>query len=457
MMKIAIIGKPNVGKSTLFNRLCAKNLAIVSEISGTTRDYKEYKAKLYDFNFIAIDTAGLSTYKAIKTPNDSSLLSEKITDYTKKAISISDITLFLLDGKCGISADDIIIAKMLRRSGKKYILVINKSECEGDLQSSDIYSLGLGDSVFISALHNSGMDALYNAIRTIASDFVDYDIENVQNKKEKSELSIAIVGKPNAGKSTLFNALLGENRSIVSVIAGTTRDCIEQHFTINQSIATIVDTAGVRRSSKVQDDIESVALGQSITSIRRSSVILLLIDATSALTNQDLSIARIAINEGKVLILVINKIDLVSDKKLLKQTIKFSVGYNFSDVCDIPIVYISSMEKYGIDLLIDTILQKFAAWQKFCTTSKLNEWLHSAVEKHSPPKISNNKRLKLKYITQKAIRPPTFNIFTNLASKIPHSYEKYLSKSLGQYFDIKGVPIRFNTSHSPNPYVNRKK
>lgn len=456
--KVAIIGRPNVGKSTLFNKLCGKRLSIASNIPGTTRDYKEYSAVLDNIHFIAVDTAGWEEKCRVLDANDSSCVRDKMIHYTKRALSVVDVVLFLLDGQSHLTSDDIALMRLVRKSGKVVVVVVNKSEGCRVLEEDEIHRLGVVlEPVFISALHGYNLDGLRNVMGGVMRDVVEKysasaQVPFVQREHNKAEFSIAIVGRPNVGKSTLFNTLLDAERAITSDVAGTTRDCIEQSVKINGKTVSLTDTAGVRRRGKVVDIVEGAALGQSITAIRRSSVILLIMDATDVFTKQDIAIAKIAINEGKPLILVVNKVDLVENKILLRKAMKESVECNFPDVYAVPTVYVSALGKRGMSNLIDITFKAFRAWQQSFSTSMLNEWLSSVTAKHLPRRTSSGLRTKLKYITQKATKPPTFMVFSNTDS-IPAAYTRYMRKSLAQSFDMRGIPIRFIFGKAKNPYA----
>jgi GTPase len=502
-LQIALIGKPNVGKSTLFNRLCRKKLAIVCSQPGTTRDYKKYKASLYDLDFVAIDTAGwdnvlhrTNTNKKLNKNNhahnvQTPQMLDLILTQTQNAINIADVILFLIDGRCELTSDDITLLEVTRRSNKPAILVVNKNDGKMILQDSEIYKLGGGISepIYVSALQGHGMEELYEALNPYKKDFSseshttsdhiktqntnitevkeDNDSYNAQdkddtnpdntNKTTNSDISLAIVGRPNVGKSTLFNALIGIERAIITDTPGTTRDCFEEKSEVSGQQLTIIDTAGIRRTGKISDEIENQSVGQSITAIRRSNVVLLLIDATDIIKNQDTATAKIAINEGKTIILVVNKIDLVQDKTTLQKTMKEFTSYNFPKIYAVPIIYISAEKKRGIRSLTQKILDRYNAWQQHFTTRALNKWLEDATQKHTPPLTSAGKRLKLKYITQKTNKPPTFIIFANIPAKLPPSYLQYLRRSIAKHFDLQGIPVRLVLQGSDNPYVKRKK
>lgn len=483
-LRVVIVGKPNVGKSTLFNRLCGKKLAIACDHPGTTRDYREYVAHFGGLTFTAVDTAGweFGRHKEVESVTNvlrdgdacCGVIRKMALMQVEKAIASADVIMFVVDAVSGISQDDVELARLIRKSGKSLLLIVNKTDGDGSVTpeiTCGIYELGFGqDPVFISALHGCGIDGLYGVLckmlramvcdgQSHGGEITKYKHDQIGRshaltvKQKAADLSVAIVGRPNVGKSTLFNVLVGEERAIVSDIAGTTKDCIEQNTVVAEKMLIITDTAGMRRRGRIEGEVEDIALSQSITAIRRSSVILLVMDATQVLTHQDIAIAKIAINEGKAIIFVINKVDLVVDKSSLQRTIMCTVEHNLRDVCSIPVVYISAIQHNGIAHLVDTIFLQFKAWGQLFSTSELNRWLSLVVEKHMPPRMAGGRRLKLKYITQKATRPPTFIIFSNFCGHFSHHYKKYVYKSLSKHFGLDGIPIRLLMNKAANPYV----
>lgn len=442
LLKFAIIGKTNVGKSTLFNRLCGRKLAITSPIAGVTRDRKEYPASLHDLNFLIIDTAGWENESKTEIK---SLMMEQ----TQAGIEDAQIILFTVDARACLSADDLDIAHLIRKHNKPTILIANKSESKITITSNELYSLGFGEPVFISAEHNLGFDALYGAIKELS----ESDLLKTEEVGTAVDLFLAIAGRPNVGKSTIFNKLLGWDRNIVCDEAGTTRDAISYDIQFQGNNISLIDTAGMRKKSKVHEEVEGLSLAQTITAIRRSNVVALIMDVTQALEHQDLSIAQIAINEGKGLLLVFNKCDLSDELKIVQDDIRHFLEHTFKSISNIPVIYTTATEGRNVSRILSTALEIRAALMTKLTTGVLNQWLKNVTAKHTPPLTSSGRRLKLKYMTQTGIKPPTFRIFTNI-SDVPGHYERYLENALRADFQLIGIPIRIQFKTTDNPYAN---
>lgn len=453
--KVLLIGRPNVGKSTLFNRLCGKRIAIVDDMPGVTRDVKMHPAELDDLKFIAMDTAGWTSEDDLGVEPR---LQSVMTSTTERAILEASIILFVVDGIGGITPEDIAFADKVRKSQKDTILLVNKSEA-GDKRTNaiknDLYKLGLGEPVYISAMHGTGLEDLYVRLYDLAP---QNDEEIINSEDLDDTIKISIVGRPNVGKSTMFNCLLGRERAIVSDIAGTTRDSITDDLEITLDETTkkvlLIDTAGMRRKNKIVEDIESRSLGQSITAIRRSNVVVLVMDANAPFEKQELTIARIAINEGKALVFAVNKIDLLERDIRDKIAVKLEeVSYDYLEGIEkVPVVYLSALEGKYINFLLKTVVQVHGKWQTEISTGQLNKWLKDVTTSKMPPLMKSRKvPIKIKYITQKATQPPTFLVFAN-TTKIPISYVRYMKRSLARRFNIEGIPIRFIIKTSDNPY-----
>lgn len=456
--KVLLIGRPNVGKSTLFNRLCGKRIAIVDDMPGVTRDIKMHYAELDDLQFIAMDTAGWTSEDDLGVdPRLQSLMSNT----TEGAISEANVILFVVDGIGGITVEDIGFADKVRKTHKDVIVLVNKSEA-GDKRTkadkNDLYKLGLGDPVYISAMHGTGLEDLYMRLSELLPK--SEDVEEFTPAEELDEsIKISIVGRPNVGKSTLFNCLLGRQRSIVSDVSGTTRDAItdeiEIEFNESPRQLVLIDTAGMRKKSKIDEDIESRALGQSITAIRRSNVVVLVMDATAPFEKQDLTIAKIAVNEGKGLVFAVNKIDLL-DRDIRQQIAQKldEIAYNYLESIEqIPIVYLSALEGKYIHLLLQNTVKIFDRWQTQISTGQLNKWLKDVTTSRMPPLMKSRKvPISIKYMTQKSTQPPTFMLFAN-TTKIPTSYIRYMKRSLARRFNMEGIPIRLYIKTTNNPYV----
>lgn len=455
--KILLIGRPNVGKSTLFNRLCGRKIAIVDDMPGVTRDVKIHPAELYGLNFLAIDTAGWTSNDDLGVePRLQSLMSNT----TEDAILSANIILFVVDGINGITIEDVNFANKVRKTHKPIILLVNKSEA-GDRRTqatqNDLYKLGLGDPIYISAMHGTGLENLYTELCNLLPN--NEVIENIEENKNNIKLSI--VGRPNVGKSTMFNHLLGKQRSIVSEVSGTTRDAITDYIELEFSESTrklvLIDTAGMRRKSKIDEDLESRSLGQSITAIRRSNVVIVVMDATIPFEKQDLTIAKIAINEGKGLVFAVNKIDLLERDIRDKIAEKLNeISYNYLESIEgIPIIYISALQGKYMNLLLKNVVTIFDRWKREISTGQLNKWLKDVTSSKAPPLMKSRKvPINIKYMTQKSSQPPTFMLFAN-TTKIPVSYIRYMKRSLARRFDMEGIPIRFNIKTTHNPYIKK--
>jgi GTP-binding protein len=445
-INVALVGRPNVGKSTLFNRLVGAKHAIVEDIPGVTRDYKEALASLSeDVVMNVIDTAGLD--------NASDQLAINMTKQTLAITSNVDVILFIIDGQTGITNIDMEFAKLIRKFGLKTIVVVNKLESNKyDHNFHEAHKLGFEDMIAISAAHGENMVELYRYL-------IDYSQNNDLTEEEeesKAELQLAIVGKPNAGKSTLLNALLGYARALTDNVAGTTRDSISHKIQYNERKIKIVDTAGIRKRANIQDNLEKMAVSEAMHALKFAQVAIILIDATHPLEKQDLFIIDQAIKEGRAIVMGINKIDLLSEKEL--QNLKDELSYQFSKkvhfVKKIPIVYLSAINKQNIHSLLNKAIEIFPKWSKRITTHKLNEWLRMAINESPIPLANDGRAIKIKYITQHKSRPPTFLLFVNRPEELKQHYVQYLQNSLSNYFDLAQIPIRIILRKQKNPYIN---
>lgn len=440
---ISIIGKPNVGKSTIFNKLCGKRLAITDDRPGVTRDAKIYPAKLGELTFNLVDTAGIE-----KSVN---ILTDKMLEHTLKSIENSDLVLFTIDARNGLNSTDVELANKVRKYNKPILLIANKSEGKTNTTDAELYKLGFGEPIYLSAEHNLGFNELYIAL-TNAFKKLDKPEESLSDALNESNLKLAILGRPNVGKSTLFNAILGFERSIVSDVSGTTRDSISHIIPYKEHTIELVDTAGMRRKVRIDDKIEELSVVESINALRRAHVVALVIDATQPLENQDLSIANLAIQEGKAMILVVNKCDLIEDRKKFINELEYLAEKSLTDIKGIPIILISAKENYNIQAIFKEALKVEKPWKQEVSTGVLNDWLSRETERHIPPIASNGRRIRMKYIVQTATKPPTFTIFCNVPEKLPKSYTRYLDHSLRDHFGFFGVPIRIKYRKNANPY-----
>ena len=446
-LTVAIIGRPNVGKSTLFNRLVGKRLALVDSTPGVTRDRREGEARLGDLRFHVIDTAGLEDAAA-----DS--LEARMHAQTERALADADVALMLIDARAGVTPLDAHFATWLRSQQRPVILVANK--CEGKAAESglfDSYSLGLGDPVPISAEHGQGMADLFDALAPHADEAEERDKSDPDADGERP-LMMAIVGRPNVGKSTIVNRLVGEDRVLTGPEAGITRDAITVSWTYRGRAIRLVDTAGLRRRAKVTGKLEGLAGSDAMRSIRFAQVVVLVLDAEAALEKQDLTIARKVVEEGRALVLAINKWDLVRERKETLKRIRERIEDSLPQVRGIPMVTFSALTGRDLGTLLPAVLATYDVWNKRIGTGPLNRWL-AGVTEHHPPPLASGRRVRLRYITQAKSRPPTFALFVSRPEELPESYTRYLVNGLRETFDLPGVPIRLFTRKGKNPYADQ--
>jgi GTP-binding protein len=441
-LKIALVGRPNVGKSTLFNRIIGKKHAIVDDRPGVTRDRREGEGKVGPLSCIVYDTPGLEEA-------ESGSLESRMMQQTDAAVADSDIVLFMVDARAGILPDDKHFAKWLRARNKPVILAVNKAEGKNAYADSQLYKLGFKEMVFISAEHGEGFAELYDALASFEA-----STGKGGNKDYIPQLNIAIVGRPNAGKSTLINALVKQDRVLTGPEAGITRDAISINWVYKGRAIKLVDTAGIRKKYKKSDKLEQLAVADSFRAIQYAQVVCLLIDATIPLEAQDIAIANKVLEEGRSLIIAINKWDLVTNKEEYTKYIKEKIEDDAYQLKGLPIVFLSALHSKKLDNMLDTAFEVFDKWSTKVPTGGLNRWLEMALHQHTPPLSSTGKAVKIKYITQIKIHPPTFILFTNYPKDIPEHYMRYLNKSLREHFDILDVPIRMSARKSgKNPYV----
>ena len=448
---VVLVGRPNVGKSTLFNRLIQRRAAIIKDIPGVTRDRREGDGKLGDLNFRVIDTAGLEDL------NGESLES-RIMQQTKLAIHHADTVLFLIDGRAGVTPTDQHISKLMHESGKKTILILSKCEgSAGDSTIPDAWSLGFGTPIPISAEHAEGLGDLYEALLSNFNEIYTNDVENsetIQKKSQLSPLRIAIVGRPNVGKSTLLNRIVGEERVITGPESGLTRDSISVEWNFKGRRVMLVDTAGLRRRSRIVDGLEKLSAADSRRSIEKSEVVIIMFDGSLEPSKQVFSIAALAINEGRAPIVVLNKWDSVQNPKLQLKNYKELITRTLSQAKGISVIPISALSGSGVELLIPSVIKVHNCWNQRVATSALNRWLAETLDNHPPP-LSAGRRIRLRYITQVKSRPPTFALFCNLPGELPESYSRYLVNNLRERFSLPGIPIRLNLKKGQNPYVQK--
>ena len=445
---VAIVGRPNVGKSTLFNRLVGKKHAIVDDMPGVTRDWKEGVAHIGSLSFKVIDTAGLE-----EDAKDE--MGKKIKQVTINALDHADLIIFVTDAKPGITNEDLLFARWLRRNPKKTVLLANKCESSNTaVFVEDYYRLGLGEPVFISAEHGLGMIDLFNLINEEFEEF-SKEQEAIRKSGEKREaISIAIVGRPNAGKSTLVNQLLKTERMVTGEMPGITRDSISIDYEFNNQAIKLIDTAGIKKKSSIKNDLEEMTYEDSKRAIRFAHTVILTMDATNAFESQDIAIANMAIAEGRPIVLAINKWDKIEDKSRYNNALVDSINKLLPEIKDAPIIYISALNGHNVNLMMQAALDSYANWNIRIPTRKLNAWLHEKIIAHPLPLGPNARRVRIKYITQHNIRPPAFVLFSNLPNDIGDTYLRYLANGLKESFELKGVPIRLHTKKTDNPYDN---
>jgi len=452
---IAIIGRPNVGKSTLFNRLVGRRLALVDDRPGVTRDLREGSARLGDLTFTAIDTAGLEDA-------DDDSLPGRMRRLTERAIAEADACLFLIDARAGVMALDRELAVLLRRSGRPVILAANKSE--GRAAESgfwDAFELGLGDPIPLSAEHGEGLGELHAALRPIAAvaearaDATAFDADATDDPlAERRAMQIAIAGRPNAGKSTLINTLAGQDRLLTGPEAGLTRDAISVPITWGGRRFRVWDTAGLRKKAKVQETLDRLSTGDALRAIRFAEVVVVLMEADAAFETQDLRIADLAEREGRAVVLAVNKWDIAEDRQALQKELRLRAEELLPQLRGVPVVTLSGLTGRGLDRLREAIERMHALWNTRITTSKLNDWLAAQVEAHAPP-APRGRRLRLRYMTQVRTRPPGFVIFCSRPDDLPDAYRRYLVNGLRRDFGLDGVPIRLTLRKGENPYAKK--
>ena len=453
---IAIIGRPNVGKSTLFNRLVGQKLALVDDEPGVTRDRREGQARLYDLDFTIIDTAGLDE-------GAKGSLTARMQEQTETAIELADALMFVIDARVGLTPTDRAFADFARKANKPVVLVANKAEGRhGEIGAMESYALGLGDPVQISAEHGEGMGDLHEALSALVPETPEEDDE-LEDDEDISEeeaaqrpIRVAIVGRPNAGKSTLINHLLGEERLLTSPEAGTTRDSIAVEITWHGRQFRVFDTAGLRRRSRIEEKLEKLSVADALRAVRFAEVVVMMMDAQNKFEEQDLRIADLIEREGRAIVIAVNRWDLVERKPNQISQLRTDADHWLPQVKGAPIVAVSGLMGEGIDRLMTAIQEAYAVWNRRLPTSALNRWFEQAIQANPPPAVSG-RRLKLNYITQVKARPPSFVLFCSRADAIPRSYLRYLINSLRETFDLPGTPIRITLREKANPFAHKRK
>lgn len=463
-MKVAIIGRPNVGKSTLFNRLAGRKVAIVHDKPGVTRDRRETPTKLRDMNLTIIDTAG---YEYSKEDN----IEKRMWEQTKRAIEDADVCLFLFDSRDGLQPYDEHFAQLLRQMHRPVILLANK--CEGKLQEDSIgeaYKLGFGQPIPFSAEHGLGMQDLYEALhehyvklnpkdktaeKSEENPTTDNGMEEISEEAwKKRTIQLAIVGRPNVGKSTLVNALLQDERMLTGPEAGVTRDAITTAWEYQGRKINLVDTAGLRKQSRVSDSLEKMSAASTKRAAFLAQVVVLVLDADAVLDKQDLTIARQVLDEGRALVIAVNKWDVANRKEALDQ-LNYKLRTSLTQAEGVPTVTISALKGEGLEKLMRAVFKVYDRWNIRIPTSPLNKWFADVTDNNPPPLGKNNRRIKLRYITQAKTRPPAFFIFSSNPEGLPDSYLRYLINNLRETFDMGGIPIRITVRKGNNPYQDK--
>ena len=446
-LRVAIVGRPNVGKSTLFNRLAGRNLAIVDDRPGVTRDRRFGTGRIGDIDLELIDTAGFEDV-------DDQSLEARMQTQTEKAIDEADLSLFVVDAREGVTPHDRVFAEILRRRGRPVILIANKAEGRaGESGILDAFSLGLGEPVPLSAEHGEGISDLYTAILQAAPEGPDDDEdEDDEAGGEEKPIRIAVVGRPNAGKSTLVNRLIGEERLLTGPEAGITRDAIPVDWEWDGRRVRLVDTAGLRRKAKVQEKLEKLSTQDSLRAIKFAEVVLLVMDAQNAFETQDLQIADLAEREGRAVVYVLAKWDLVESPQARLKELEEQAAQALPQLRGSPVVALSAETGRGLDKLMPAVLKVHRDWSTKVKTRDLNDWLKLIVQRHPPPAV-NGKRVNPKYMAQTKARPPTFVLFATRADQLPDSYRRYMVNGIRQAFDLPGVPIRLTVKSGSNPFA----
>lgn len=469
MFTLAIIGRPNVGKSTLFNRMAGKKLAIVDDTPGVTRDWREAEGHLFDRALRIIDTAGLE-----ESFDDS--IQGRMRQQTEAALKEADAILFMIDGRAGLTPLDKHFALWLRKQKKPLILAANKCENEKTVASNiaEAYGLGFGDPITLSAEHGTGMEDLYHALSPYFPEEDEEEItenenhENLDNlddiegkedfefKQEEDDpekpIKIAIVGRPNVGKSTLLNAIVNEQRVMTGPEAGITRDAIAVNWEYEGRSFKLVDTAGIRKKSKVKNAIEKMSVTDAQRAIRLAQIVILVLDGNAVFEKQDLQIAEHIIEEGRALVVAVNKWDIVKDRKDTLEELAHKFETSLAQVKDVPFVTMSALKGKGTEAVLKKVLETYTVWNRRVQTGKLNRWL-AGMESRNPAPLVSGRQNRIKYIAQIKTRPPTFALWVSRPEKLPKSYRRYIVNGLRKDYDIPGVPIRILVRKSKNPYV----
>ena len=452
-LTVAIVGRPNVGKSTLFNRLTGRRTALVDDTPGVTRDRREGEGKLFDLTFRLFDTAGLEDI-------DDDSLEARMRRQSEIAIEQADVVLMMLDARAGVTATDEIFADKLRRGDKPVLVLANKCEGQaGQAGLAEAFTLGLGTPVAFSAEHGLGLEEVHELLSEVAQrtghadePAADAEAESAEEEVDPGPLRLAIVGRPNAGKSTLVNRLLGEERLLTGPEAGITRDSIAVDWVYKDREIKLVDTAGLRRKSRVDEKLEKLAVADALRAVQFAHVVVLVIDGEQGLDKQDLTIANQTIQEGRALVIALNKWDAIGDKDAARNAISDRLTRSLPQVKGVPVVPVSGLKGTGMEKLLDQVMRVYDLWNRKFATPDLNQWL-GEVEAANPPPSVGGKRCRLKYISQPKARPPTFVLFCSRPKDLSDAYLRYLENELRHDFDLPAVPVRFQLKKTKNPYA----
>ena len=449
MLKVVLVGRPNVGKSTLFNRLVRSQKAIVNDQPGVTRDRKYGNGKLADLEFTLIDTAGID--ESLKGSTDI-----KIKEQCQLAIDDANLIFFVIDGREGVLPIEKSFVMSLKKKNKPIIVLINKSEgSRGLIGLSESATLGFDNVIPISAEHGEGLPDLYDVLKiSLDNQYISTTQNETFLNLENSPIRVSIIGRPNTAKSTLVNNIIGENRLVTGADSGITRDSIEIEWNYKKQTFCLIDTAGLRRKSKIINILENHMVSDTLKSIKFSDICVLLIDASQNIDKQDLNIARMIAGEGRGIVIGANKWDKIIDQNIIKNEIINQLGISLSQIKNVPIVFLSGLHNKGIEKLFDKIIDVKKKLSSRITTGKLNRWLSTIIE-NNPPPLYKGRQNNIRYITQVNVKPPTFALFMSSPDDLPNSYKRYLSGSIVKTFDLSGVPIRMMFRKGNNPYVKK--
>jgi GTP-binding protein len=446
---VVILGRPNVGKSTLFNRLAQRRIAIVDDTPGVTRDRKEAPARIAGRDVTLVDTAGLE-----EAPPDT--VAGRMRNSSEAALRAADLVLFVIDARAGLMPADRAFAAWLRRASLPVLLIANKAEGRGGMAAAmEAFELGLGTPIAVSAEHNEGLGALHEAVAEALGEVPEEDEEEDVGDDPERPLRLAIVGRPNAGKSTLLNALIGQERMITGPEPGLTRDSVAvQWRDPTGGLVRLVDTAGMRKKARIEEKLEQMSVASTLGALKEAELVLLVVDALLGMDEQDLRIARLAEREGRAIVIAFNKWDAVEDRAACRQKLDDVLTASLAQLRGITVVPLSAQTGRGLDKLMPAVRAAYALWNRRVPTGELNRWFEGALTRHPPPAVQG-RRVKLRYATMTKARPPTITVFGTRADEIPEEYRRYLVNSFREAFTMPGVPIRLQLRGTTNPYADQ--